>query len=106
MVAIYALRFDVQVVISINRSSKCTPFKLCKVSNKEIQIDFGGPIYKEKDQEVYFHGCKDHFSIFPTNEVFVRANAQNASKFLQDYALPNGIRRTVRHEQATCQISE
>ena len=39
---------------SINSSSKWAPFKLCKVPNEDIQLDFGGPIYNEKNQEVYF----------------------------------------------------
>ena len=46
-----------------------TPLKLCNVPNKEIQIDFGGPIYNEKNQEVFFLACIDRFSEFPTAEV-------------------------------------
>ena len=34
---------------SIIPSSKGAPLKLCKVSNKEIQIDFGGPLFNEKN---------------------------------------------------------
>ena len=40
---------------SIIPASKWAPLELCqKVPNEEIQIDFSGPIYNEKNQEVYF----------------------------------------------------
>ena len=67
---------------SIIPANKWAPLKLCKVSNEEIQTDFGGPIYNEKNQEVYFLACIDRFSKFPTVEVFDRANADNILKFL------------------------
>ena len=38
--------------------------KLCKVPNEKIQIDFGGPIYNEKSQEIYFLAGIDRFSKF------------------------------------------
>ena len=53
------------------------PLKLCKVPNEEVQIDFGGPIHIEKNQEVYFLACVDRFSKFPIAEVIDRANAEN-----------------------------
>ena len=59
--------------------NKWPPLKLCKVQNEEIQIDFSEPIYKEKNQEVYFLSCIDRFSKFPTAEVFDRA--QNILNF-------------------------
>ena len=58
------------------------PLNLCKVPNEEIQIDFVGPIYNEKNQEVYFLEFIDRFSKFPTAEVFDRANAYNNLKSL------------------------
>ena len=79
------------------------PIKLCRVPNipnKEIQIDFGGPIYNEKNHEVYFLVCLDRFSKFPTAEVFDRANAENILNFLQEYVLPHGIPRMIRLDQA------
>ena len=57
---------------SIIPSSKWAPLKLYKLPNEEIQIDFVGPIYNEKNQEVYFLACIDRFSKFPTAEVFDR----------------------------------
>ena len=67
---------------SIIPANKWAPLKLCKVPNEEIQIDFGGLIYNEKNQEIYFLACIDRFSKFPTAEVFDRANADNILKFL------------------------
>ena len=62
---------------SIIPANKWAPLKLCKVPNEDIQIDIGGPIYNEKNQEIYFLACIDRFSKFPTAEVFARANADN-----------------------------
>ena len=86
-------------------SGKWEPLKLCKKPNEEIQINFGGPIYNEKNQ-VYFLECIDRFSKFTTTENFDRANAQNILKLLQEYALLDGIPRTIRLDQAQCQIDQ
>ena len=80
--------------------------KLCKVPNEEIQIDFGGPIYNKKNQEVYFLACIDRFSKFPTVEVFDRANADIFLKILQEYVLLHGIPRSIRLDQARCQTGQ
>ena len=88
---------------SINPASKWAPLKLCKVPSEEMQIDFGGPIYNEKNQEVCFLACIDRFSKFPTAEVFDRADADNILKFLQEYVLLHGIPRSIRLDQARCQ---
>ena len=88
---------------SINPASKWAPLKLCKVPNEEIRIDFGGPIHYEKNQEVYFLACIDHFSKFPTAKVFDRANADNILKFLQEYVLLHGVPRSIRLDQARWQ---
>ena len=77
-------------------ANKWAPLKLCKVPNEEIQFDFGGPIYNEKNHEIDFLACIDRFSKFPTAEVFDRANADNILKFLQEYVLLNRIPRTIR----------
>ena len=88
---------------SIIPANKWAPLKLCKVPNGKIQIDFGGPIYNEKNQEIYFLACIDRFSKFPTAEVFDRANADNILKFFQEYVLLHGIPRAIRLDQARCQ---
>ena len=87
-------------------ANKWTPLKLCKVPNEEIQIDFGGPIYNEKNQEIYFRACIDRFSKFPSAEVFDRAIADNILKFLQEYVLLHGIPRAIRLDQARCQTGQ
>ena len=76
---------------------------MCKVPNEEVQIDFGGPIYNEKNQEVYFLACIDRFSKFLSSEVFDRANADNILKCLQEYVLLYGIPSSIRLDQARCQ---
>ena len=91
---------------SIIPANKWAPLKLCKVPNEEIQIEFGGPIYNEKNQEIYFLACIDRFSKFPTAEVFDRANADIILKFLQEYVLLHGIPRTFRLDQARCQTGQ
>ena len=88
---------------SIIPANKWAPLKLCKVPNEEIQIDFGGPIYNEKNEEIYFLAYTDRFSKFPTAEVFDRANADNILKFLQEYVLLHEIPRSIRLDQAWCQ---
>ena len=87
---------------SIIPANKWAPLKLCKVPNEEIQIDFGGPIYNEKNQEIYFLSCIDRFSKFPSAEDFDRSNADNILKFLQEYVLLHGIHRSIRLDQARC----
>ena len=42
---------------SIIPSTKWATLKLCKVPNKEIKNNFGGPNYNEKDQELNFLAC-------------------------------------------------
>ena len=87
---------------SIIPANKWAPLKLCKFPNEEFQIDFGGPIYNEKNQEVSFLACIDRFSKFPTAEVFDKANADNILKFLHEHVLIHGIPRSIRLDQARC----
>ena len=91
---------------SIILANKWAQLKLCKVPNEELQIDFGGLIYNEKNQEIYFLACIDRFSKFPTAEVFDRANADNILKFLQEYVLLHGIPHSIRLDQARCQTGK
>ena len=65
-----------------------------------------GPIYNEKNQEVYFLACIDRFSKLPTAEIFDRVNADNILKFLQEYVLLHGIPRSIRLDQAQCQTGQ
>ena len=66
--------------------SKWHAHKLCQEPNEEIQIDFGGPILKEKDFKNYFLTCIDRYSKYPTAEIFEKAIGTNVVKFLPEYA--------------------
>ena len=57
--------------------SKWHPHKLCQEPKEENQIDFGGPIWNEKDREIYFLICIDRYSKYPTVEIFEKANGTN-----------------------------
>ena len=85
-------------------ASKWKPLLTCTEPNEEIQIDFGGPITNEKDQDIYFLACIDRFSKFPTVEVFEKANGPNVLKFLDDYIHIHGVPRNIRLDQARCLI--
>ena len=86
--------------------SKWHPHKLCQEPNEEIQIEFGGPILKEKDKEIYFLTCIDRYSKHPTVEIFEKANGTSVVKFLPEYAYNHGIPRTIRSDQATCLVGK
>ena len=55
-------------------ASKWKPLLPCTEPNEEKQIDFGGPITNEKNQDIYFLACIDRFSKYPSAEVFDKAN--------------------------------
>ena len=76
----------------------------CTEPNEEIQVDFGGPITNEKDQDISFLACTDRFSKYPTVEVFDKANGPNVLKFLDDYIQIHGVPRNIRLDQARCLI--
>ena len=53
---------------SIVPASNWQPLLICSETNKEIQIGSGGTITNEKDQDMHFLACIDHFSKYPTLE--------------------------------------
>ena len=63
-------------------ASKRKPLLNCSELNEEIQIDIGGQITKEKDQDIHFLACNDRFSRYPTVEIFDKANEPNVIKVL------------------------
>ena len=89
---------------SVIPASKWKPLLPCTEPNEEIQIDFGGPITNEKDQDIYFLACIDRFSKYPSVEVVDKANGPNVIKFLEDYIQINGVPRNIRLDQARCLI--
>ena len=74
--------------------------KPCKVPNQQIQIDFAGPIDKEKNHENYILTCIDRISKYPSAEIFDKANASNVIKFLDNYIHIHGVPRLLRIDQA------
>ena len=85
-------------------ASKWKPLLTCTEPNEEIQIDFGGPITNEKEQDIYFLACFDRFSKFPTVEVSEKANEPNVLKFSDDYNHIHGVPWNIRLDQARCLI--
>ena len=76
----------------------------CIVPNREIQIDFAGPINNEEEHEIYILTCNDRFSKYPSAEIFENANASNVIKFLDNYIYTHGVPRSLRIDQARCLI--
>ena len=88
---------------SVIPKSKWSPIKPCVESNKEIQIDFGGPILDGQGREVFFREGIDRFSKFPTLELYNKANATNIEHLLIKYIAIQGVPRSIRMDQARCQ---
>ena len=89
---------------SIIPAKQFTPHIPCVEPNQEIQIDFGGPIFDEKGNEVYFFAAIDRFSKYPTAYIYDKANGPNVLKFLDMYIETHGIPRSIRLDQAKCLI--
>ena len=89
---------------SVIPAKQFTPHVPCVEPNQEIQIDFGGPIFDEKNTEVYFLAAIDRFSKYPTAYVYEKANGPNVLKFLDMYIETHGIPRSIRLDQAKCLI--
>ena len=80
-------------------ASKWKPLLNCSEPNEEIQIDLGGLITNEKDQDIHFLACIDRFSKYPTVEVFETANGPNVIKFLDEHIPIHGVPRNIRIDQ-------
>ena len=89
---------------SIIPAKQFTPHIPCVEPNQEIQIDFGGPIFDEKGNEVYFLAAIDRFSKYPTAYIYDKANGPNVLKFLDMYIETHGTPRSIRLDQAKCLI--
>ena len=63
-------------------ASKWNPLLNFSEPNEETQLDFGGSVKSEKDQDIHFLACVDRFSKYPTVEVFDKAIESNVIKFL------------------------
>ena len=81
---------------------KWTPLPKCTEPNGEIQIDFGGPIIKEKGIEQFFITSVDRYLKYPTAEGVNNASGTNVIKFLNNYIYNHGVPRNIRLDQARC----
>ena len=80
-----------------NFIQKCdwTPLPPCSEPKKEIQLDFGGPIFDGQGTEVYFLACIDRFSKFPTLKLASNANGSYIEKFLNRFITQHGVPRKI-----------
>ena len=76
----------------------------CVYPIQEIQIDFGGPIFDEKGNEIYFLAAIDRFSKYPSACIYDKANGPNVLTFLDRYIENHGIPRSIRLDQAKCLV--
>ena len=83
-------------------ASKLNPLLNCSEPNEEIQLDFGGPTTREKDQDTHFRACIDRFSKYARVEIFDKANGPREMKFLDEYIQIQGVPRNIRLDQARC----
>ena len=70
--------------------------------NQEIQINFEGPIFDGKTNEINFLATTDRFSKYPTACFYDKVNGPNVLKFLDMYIENHGIPRSIRLDQAKC----
>ena len=69
--------------------------------NKEIQMDFAGPIpYKNTTQNNYILVTVDRLSRYPNAELFHNCDTENAIDYLERYCKIHGIPRSNRCDQA------
>ena len=91
-------------LISVILAKKFHPHIPCVEPNQETQIDFGGPIFDEKGNEIYFFAAFDRFSKYPTACIYHKANGPNVLKFSDMYIENHGIPRSIRLDQAKCLV--
>ena len=54
----------------------------CVEQNHEIQTDFGGPIFDDNGNEVYFLAATERLSKYPIACIYEKAKRPNVQKFL------------------------
>ena len=89
---------------SVIPAKQINPHIPCVEPNQEIRIAFGGPIFDEKGNEVYFLAAIDRFSKYPTACIYDKANEPNVLKFLDMYIEIHGIPSSIRLDQAKCLV--
>ena len=89
---------------SVIPAKQYNPHIPCVEPNQENQIDFGGPIFDEKGNEIYFLAAIGRFSKYPTAFIYDNANGPNVLRFLDMYIENHGIPRSIRLGQAKCSV--
>ena len=89
---------------SVIPAKKFHPYIPCVEPNQEIQIDFGGPIFDEKGNEIDFLAAIDRFSKYPSACIYDKANGPKVSIFLDMYIGNHAIPRSIRLDQAKCLV--
>ena len=84
---------------SVFPAEQFNPHIPCVEPNQEIQFDFGGSIFDEKVNEIYFLTAIDRFSKYPTACIYDKANGPNVLNFLDMYIETHGIPRSIRLDQ-------
>ena len=85
---------------SVIPAKQFNPHTPCVEPNQDIKIVFGGPIFDEKGNEIYFLAAIDRFSKYHTACIYDKANGPNVLKFLDRYIENHGIPRSIRLDQA------
>ena len=80
------------------------PHLPCFEPNQDIQIDFGGSIFDEKGNEIYFVAAIDRFSRFPAACIYETANGPIVLKNLVMCIENHGISRSIRLDQRKCSV--
>ena len=83
--------------------SNCTHI-LCAERNREIQTDFGGPLFDEKGHEIDFLIAMDCFCKFSTVCIFDKENGSNVLKFLDSFNEYLGKPPFIRLDRAKCLV--
>ena len=89
---------------SIIPAKQFNPHIPCAEPNQKIQIDFEGPIFDERGNEVYFLAAIDRFSNYLTAYIYDKANGPNVLMFLDMYIENHRIPRSIRLDQAKCLV--
>ena len=90
---------------SVTPAKQFHPHIPCVEPNQEIEIDFGGPIFDDKGNEIYFLAAFDRFSKYPTACIYDKANGPNVLlKFSDKYIENHGIPLSIRLDQANCLV--
>ena len=86
---------------------KAPKYQPCMENGKNIKpilpaSNFGRPISNEKDEDIYYLVCIDHFSIYPYVEVYDQTNGPNLAKLVDEHIQIHGVPRNIRLVQSRC----